>query len=195
MQSLSEVSLQEFQKELTPQAVRAFKIIYSALALGVLFFSFIIFILYTKHINRDAAVNELSYFNILSLINAILIIATITGSKLFYNLQFSMKNLQNYVTKNFNNASGNPLPLTPAQRCLSLIRSAGIMRLAVLESSAFCGLVFTLLAVQTGAAFLSPVYLLNALSIIPMLVAIAVTFPSADKLEGIFESKIKNTTN
>lgn len=195
MQSLSEVSLQEFQKELTPLAIRTFRIIYSALAAGVLFFLLIIFIMYTKHISLEANIDDLSYFNTLSLVNAVLIIVTFISSSFFYNRQFSKKNLQNSVTKDILDPKGNQLNLTPAQKCLSLIRTAAIIRIAPLEGSAFFGMVFTLLAVQNGVADLSPVYLLNALSVIPMLITVAATFPSTERLEKIFEEKIQGANN
>jgi hypothetical protein len=79
----------------------------------------------------------------------------------------------------------------PAQKCLSLIRTAAIIRMTMLEGSAFFGLVITMLIVKNGTGILEPIYYANVLSIIPLLFCIALTFPTAEKLEKIFKENIR----
>ena len=110
---------------------------------------------------------------------------------MLFDKQFSENNLVNALTKDFKDQEGNSLNLSPAQRCISLIRTASLVRVATMEGAAFFGLVTTMTVATSGVGNIENAYYLNASSILPLLAYIAMRFPNAERIEDIFKVKIQ----
>ena len=72
---------------------------------------------------------------------------------------------------------------------LAAIRSAGLLRLALLEGTALFGLVVCLLAALGGALREQPLYWLNALSALAFLAYAALSFPTRERVETFFAER------
>lgn len=193
MQSLSEVSLVEFREALTPTSVRTSQIIHVALGAGVLvFFSCVLFI-YSHQPIVQPDESEVSFVNVLTLVHLVFAMAAIFAGKLLAHQQFSESNLQQAVSRDFTDKQGEITANTSAEKCVLVIRTASILRLATLEGAAFFGLTVTMVAVMNGVLPADPVYFCNLASVIIVLAYIATTFPTADRFESIFQSRIRKS--
>lgn len=193
VQSLSEVSLSDFKQALTQEQIRTLQIIFSMMAAGVLLFAFIVLL---AHLYRASMFSDPSWIqgmNVMSIVNAAVAIIAFASGKLVADKQFSDSNLAKAVAKNYTNREGNSMNLTEAQKCVMIIRIAFIIRIATMEQAAFFGLIATLVAITNGVGIVEPIYFLNAVSALPVLIYIAINFPSSERLEEIFITKIKKS--
>jgi hypothetical protein len=190
MTSLREVSTMEFRESLTPSAVRVSQVIYFALAAGAALFMLIVIVLYFQHSDGEVAGENYSLLNTLTIVHTLFAILMWTFSRQMFERQFSDENLGRAGNETFADKTGSPIILTPAQQCMSVIRTASLVRLATLNGTAFFGLVISILAVTNGSAQNKPVYLLNMASAALFIIYVAATFPNAERLEAIFEKYI-----
>ncbi len=161
------------------------------MAAGVMFFAFVVLLTYLHQAHADPNPSANEGMNALSIINAAIAIFTFAAGNFFANRLFSDGNLARAVTKEFR--EGNSTDLTEAQKCVMLIRAAFLIRIASLEMPAFIGLAFTMAVIAGGAGSVGPAYLLNAVTALPVLIYVAVNFPTAEKLEEIFKTKIQKS--
>lgn len=163
------------------------------MAAGVLLFAFIVLL---AHLYRASMFSDPSWIqgmNVMSIVNAAVAIIAFASGKLVADKQFSDSNLAKAVAKNYTNREGNSMNLTEAQKCVMIIRIAFIIRIATMEQAAFFGLIATLVAITNGVGIVEPIYFLNAVSALPVLIYIAINFPSSERLEEIFITKIKKS--
>jgi len=193
MVSLSEVSLNEFRESLKQKDVRSIQIIYFAIAMGVLSFMLIIYVLYLKQGVVEPNNEILSVLNIMTWFNLLLTFSMIYIGKFVSERQYSKSSLEKAVYKKFPGQILRNVNFTPAQKCLMIIRTASIIRLAALEAPAFFGLVTLILWVFNGEVHNAPIYLVNLLSTVPLFVYVIVNFPNKEKLVEIFQSKIQGS--
>jgi hypothetical protein len=193
MESLSEVTLEEFRESVKPEDVRVLKIIFSTMALGVISFGFIIILLNTNQSQIQPDNDILSTLNIMTWFNMIFTIFMIFIGKYISEKQYSRSNLQKAINKNFKNSKGVIVDMTPARKCIAIIRISSILRLATLESPAFFGLVAVFLLTTNGENRIAPIYYLNFLTALPILFYIAVNFPTSAKIMEIFKTKIQTS--
>ncbi len=194
MQSLSEVNLSDFKQALAQGEVRILRIIFSGLAAGVLFFAFLVFLIYRQRVSADYDPASIQFLNILSIVNIIMTVAAIVIGKLLADRQFSEGNLARAIEKDYKNKAGVSLNLSPAQRCLAIIRAAFILRIAMMEGAAYFGLAIALVVITSGMEAVEPAYLLNAATALPVLRYILINFPSAEKLEEVFKTRIQKSS-
>jgi len=194
MQSLSELSLAEFQEALTPAQIRTSRIVHSALAAGVLVFGLSVLFLYSQTEAADPDADLISTLNLLSLVNVIVAIGSWIAGKIIFERQFSAYNLKAGLTSPVTTPEGRILDMSPGQRCISIIRTAFIIRLALFEGSAFLGLGVAMIAVLRGAAAVDPQYLLNMVTAAVAIVFIGVSFPSKELFERIFQEQFRSDT-
>ena len=187
MTSLREVSTTEFRESLTPSVIRLSQVIYFALAAGATLFALIVIVLYFQHGGGESAGADYSQLNTLTIVHTLIAILMWTFGRSLFEKQFSEENLGRVRNETFADKEGNPIVITPAQQCMSVIRTASIIRLATLEAAAFFGIVVSVVAVTNGAAQDKPVYLLNLASTVLFVGLVAATFPNAERLEATFE--------
>ena len=191
MNSLSEVSLTEFKEALKPETIRVWEIIYLFLAISVLLFAAIVLAVLPNQPNELTGSGILNVVGIMTWINFALLVVMIFVGKYISEKQYSKENLQNAVNKNFTDKGGRIFATTPAEKCLAIIRTSSILRLATLESSAFFGIVIILLLKTNGEGQNAPIYYINIVSVLPLLIYVISTFPTAERLLEIFQTKFQ----
>ena len=170
------VSLDEFKKALTPENVRVMQMI--NLAMGMCTFAFLVVVVVLHFQSLGGAEDgdtEVSLLKMLSLADLVFALMCFTSSKLVYDLVFKV----NRHSKQASTAEG----------CFGIIRTAGIIRLALMEGAAFFGLVVCLLGAIFGQLKEFPIYWLNVLPCLAMIAFIVVSFPSKAGLESVFQDK------
>ncbi len=191
MQSLSEVDYLEFKNALDAASVRVSQIIFIGLGVETFIFILVIFVIFLKQ--HELTYNEemIQTIDILSLLNFLFVISSIGIGKVLYDRQFSEQNLKRAVSKEFKDNEGKILDLSPPKKCIMIIRTASLVRLAIFEGAAFIGLAVTLQVVISGIGSFQQFYYLNALSILPLLGYIILNFPNAERIEEIFRTRIQ----
>ncbi len=195
MTSLSEVTVQEFQAALTPEAVRMFQIVQGAVGMGVAVFLLIVIGMY---VNGSAAAeaapadNPEGLMQAMTLVHFALLAVLLVLSAMLFNAQFSDARLRSGVNLTLNDAKGRPLT-DNGSRCLALMRTAMILRLAMLEGPALFGLVICLLGAMNGFLHTHPLYWVNAASALYFIGYVVQTFPNRQRMEEIFQTRVLKT--
>ena len=103
--------------------------------------------------------------------------------------RFSAERLAAAVRKPLRDSRRRPIN-EPAAKCVAIIRSATILRLVVLDTGVSLGLVTCIVAAWFGVLGEHLGYWLNALSGAWLLGYVVATFPTRERVEGIFVEKI-----
>ncbi|MHB1049273.1 MAG: hypothetical protein ACYC09_04260 [Bacteroidota bacterium] len=173
--SLSE---HEFDRRVTAEQMSVMRIIQGALIAGVTLFAAVVIALFFQ--TPPSSGNDMSAVYQLSLANIVIVFSTIALSRFFAEKLFAASR------------ASVPLPNEDLYaRAITVMRTAMILRMAILESSAFFGLVVALIAVTEGVAHAEPLYLLNLCSSLPLIIAGVKTFPSAESLRNSFTRNFK----
>ncbi|HDP80473.1 MAG TPA: hypothetical protein ENN21_06480 [Spirochaetes bacterium] len=156
---MEKISFQDFQDCLTEGAVRTVQIIYIAIASGATFFLAVVLFLYDKNLPSSPetaqAVQDLAS---LTMIHGAALIAALWLSGFLYRRAFAEKQAL-AVAGRAGTASG----IGP-DGALAVIRTARIIKLAVIEGPAFFGLVICFLGVTGGVIYREPLYWVNLVS-------------------------------
>lgn len=192
MHSLSAVSTTDFQRAVTPEKLRVTRIIFLGLAAGVVMFAGIVGLVYATGVAHRGAADMLGEFKLFSIINlAAAAVLAVTG-RIAFGGQFSSSRLQNVANTEIRDTTGEIRSSSAAEKCVALIRTAWLVRLAIMEGAAFFGLMVTMDAVTSGIAFVEPLLMANMLSAVPLLLFVAVSFPTVERFTNVFESRIQN---
>lgn len=191
MRSLAEVPLHNFQQALTPARLREMRTVYIALGAGVLVFGFVIWNVSTVATGRMPTEDDLGMMMILSIVHVVFALSVYAVSNFIYNLQFRPSRLERTAQEGVYDPRSRRVIEDPAVNCLMIIRVAAVIRLALLEGAAFFGLAICMIGVQRGVMRVEPAYWLNVLSSVVMLAFVAVAFPTKDRVEEIFRTKIQ----
>jgi hypothetical protein len=189
MVSLSEVTTLEFREGLTPSAVRVSQMIHFALAAGTAAADAMSMILYYRGIDLVPTEDALSLVSNLSAIQAAYAVISWFLAKYLFERQFSSSSLADGVSRTYTDKDGHPLHLKPAEKCIGLIRVAWIIRLGVLLSASYFGVVVVIIAAINGVAQTYPEYLLNLVTGVLFLGYVFLTFPTAERIEETYESR------
>ncbi|MBL7996790.1 hypothetical protein JNM05_15595 [bacterium] len=195
MNSLSEVTLSEFQTALTPQNVRVIQIIQGAIGLGVVMFMGVVLFVYssqTMSVDARIANDDYDLINLLTLAHIMIAAGVYTVARVVFNLLLSSSVLRNGVTKVMKDGQGRVID-SPAEKILAIIRSAIIVRLAMLEAPALFGLVICLIGTFNGTIQETPSIWLNAITSLILIGFVILTFPNKEHIEEIFNSRIAGT--
>lgn len=166
----------EFRKSVTPEVVRQFRILWLAISMGVMSFGLIIVFLETAAY-KGAAVDVDAVFN--------LSIAHGVAACILFPLSAIIRDL--ILRKNNPEKTGRPVDSTAA---IALIRTAFIIRAALMEAAAMFGLVVCFMAVTGGATTINFLYWLNSLSAVCMLIYMCREIPSQERIVSAYTQKI-----
>ena len=179
----------EFQQALTQSAVIALKVIQGALGAGIIFFGVVIFVLS----QQTGTWSELPDPSILSLLQILTVAHIVLGlimalaAPIIFKAIVNERKVETFGTRYTGNSIGSDLSV--GEKCLAVIKTGMIVRLAMFESVAFFGLIICFLAVLWGVVGSHPVYLINAGSSLLFIIYIFQTFPTKQRIEGIFKKQ------
>ncbi len=182
--SFQTLSSAQFEAVLTGANVRQMQIVQAALGMGVFTFGIVIAVLYTT-VEAVPTREDIEWIQKLTLVHLLILSGGAAMANILFRSLFSERQLAAAAERKVRDRRGQVLT-DPASKALAHVRSAIILRLAVLEAPALFGLVICLLTVTSGVAAVVPIYLLNALSAAGFIVYVATTFPNKDRLSGIF---------
>jgi hypothetical protein len=195
MNSLYEVTLSEFQSALTTPNIRVLQIIHGAIALGVIMFMGVVIFLFltpTAHPDPRELKDAYDLIKVLTLAHIMIAAGVYTVARVVFNLLLGASALQDGVAKEMKDAQGRAIT-NSGEKLLFIIRSALIVRLAMLEAPALFGLVICLLAVTNGTIYQTSLIWLNAVTALILIGFVSITFPNKERLEEIFNSRIAGT--
>ncbi|MGH1362804.1 MAG: hypothetical protein ACRBF0_04550 [Calditrichia bacterium] len=175
MTDRSPVTREQFSAFVDNNQLKTLQIIYLALAMGVSLFLFVIYFLSTQGGDLPAA--EQSSVPTMTIVHFIVLISAIFLSKLIYEKMYS-------------NIPANVMS-TP-QIIWQKMKTAHIVRLAILEAPVFLGLVTCLIGVQDGFIPEEPIYWINLTSLVVFLAFIALSFPNHDRIIQEFRYRFRN---
>ncbi|OGB66025.1 MAG: hypothetical protein A2Y94_14605 [Caldithrix sp. RBG_13_44_9] len=181
-----EVTIEDFQKVLTPQNIRVLQVIYAALATAVFIFSLIAVSGYFIFQDNYQAADP-SLIGILTVIHFIIFPIIFYISKYLYDYLFQSNRFSRLPE--VSTAGNQNFPLSLAENLLAMIRSSSIVRLALLEIPAMFGLTICFMAALQGVLQQFPFYWINMVSALVFEVIIYIEFPSRQKLEIQFREK------
>lgn len=195
MNSLSEVTLPEFQSALTPQNIRVFQIIQIAIGLGVVMFMGVVLFVYssqTGSMNPAIMKDDYDLIKVLTLAHIMIAAGVYTIARVVFNLLLGPSALQSGVTKAMKDAQGRIIE-SPAEKILIMIRSAIIVRLAMIEAPALFGLIICLIATLNGTIRETPLIWMNMITAWILIGFVILTLPGKGRLEELFTSKMSGT--
>lgn len=167
-------SLEAFSDALQDQDIRTIQIIHIALAMGVLLFTVVVFVLFlTVSSESEPAGSELIWL--------LTILQLVVAGSIYFVARIVFKRQLAAVA-----ASGTKDSLG----YVGSIRTAMIVRLALLEGAALYGLVVCMLAVLNGAMNANPVYWINLAGVVAMLLFVSWNFPTRESIVEIYKTRI-----
>ena len=184
-----QLSLEEFRKQLKPQQVRVFQIISLALGTGVFLFFLIVLGTYwgSSETPGTQESSNLSVIKILTLVHILEAGFLYILSFFLYRFLVSQQQLKK-ILKTPPPAGVDPAT-PPEGRCIGIILTGTLIRLAMFEGTALFGLITCLLGATDGTLRQYPVYWLNLFSLVFMILFVLVTFPTRQRLEDIFQAR------
>lgn len=190
MQSLSDLSTAEFRAALTPERVKIGMIIQAVLAGGASIFFIAVSAIGLFNQPKNPANIDYDMLSTMTIACMVFwLIVYITGIFL-YNSFFKPERLQAAFSSDLFSKNGAPISATPAEKAVSLIGPAMLIRTALLEGAAFFGLASLTIGAQQGALKTVPWIWIDALPWGVLLVWVIISFPTSSRLEKIFETKI-----
>jgi F0F1-type ATP synthase membrane subunit c/vacuolar-type H+-ATPase subunit K len=175
---IQKLSAGDIQKAFTPDFQRIMLIIHLAIATGAASFAGIIIFIYTTSAVSAAGTQNDSTVGLLTKVH--LGIAAV-----FFPLAmclFSMI-IKNKLNKN---------PEMDAMEFLISVRTASIIRLAIMESAAFFGLVVCLMAVSDNIMRENPFYWINAVPAVFLIGFILLNIPDSDRIGRIYSNIVNS---
>jgi F0F1-type ATP synthase membrane subunit c/vacuolar-type H+-ATPase subunit K len=184
---MENVTIDEMKKALSVNAVRVFQIIYIAILLGVTVFLGIILYMYSAGSPFAApAEDTVQQMNIFSLIHAGMFIAGLFISRFLYDLTLKPARAESVMTDR--RVEG----LSGAEKHLAVMRTAMIIRLALLEGPVLFGLVALFMAAVNGVLYHKGIYWANLASYIYLVYFILTDFPTPEKLLEVFKKRLSH---
>ncbi len=181
------VTLTDIQNALTPDYIRVSQIIYFSIIMGVSVFFLIIVFMYLQGTAEETATEEaIASVNRFSLIHGALFAASLFLSGFLYN-----GFLGEHRIESMTGGAGHDDGASVASGYLAAIRTAKIIRIAIIEAAVFFGLVTCFMAVTSRVLYQNPYYWANALSYVIFVVMLLRDFPSREKMTELFRGKLK----
>jgi hypothetical protein len=169
----------QFERALTPDALRMTQIIQLSLMAGSFLFVMIAGFLNLQSSGVPAHRSDEDLFEIFTAISLVLTIVTFVVGQVVFRRIFSVDRL---------NRAGGSLPAEDlARECVILHRLATLARLAILQAGSFFGVVVCIMGILNGLLVRDPKYWVNLLPVFVMLAFGAATFPSRERVVSTFE--------
>jgi hypothetical protein len=184
---IKKISISDIQLALSPNYVRVSQIIYFSIIMGASTFFLIIIFMYLTGSGIDTvSERSIESLNRFTMIHAALFFSGLALSNILYNRLLREDRIDSMpggvkLEESANLASGY----------LAVIRTAKIIRIAVIEMPVFFGLVTCFMAVTNRVVYQYPYYWANALSYIIFIIILIKDFPTKDKLVELFKNKLK----
>jgi hypothetical protein len=191
MNSLADVKSSEFESALTASAMKTLQTVQAAFMMGVLVFTAVIFITYGMHDDSADITDTTEIMNTLSIVHCAIAMGAYAAARFVYEARFKPGQLMRGLQLEPRDASGNITASTPAQKCIAIIRSALILRFALLQTAAFFGLVTCVAGVTSGVMASHPEYWANLISGAVLVTFGLATFPNRERVVRIFEERIR----
>lgn len=183
-----QLSLEEFQNQLKPRQVRVFQIIAFAMGFGVVLFFFIVLGMYLGGSGKDRQdPPDLSLIQILTVVHVFE--ACIVYATGFFVYRFVVSKRQLLKLLHMTSDLDEGRRVFPESRCIGILFTGTIIRLALYEGVALFGLIVCLLSSIEGVLQQHPVYWLNLFSFVFLILYILLTFPTRQRLEDIFQHR------
>lgn len=184
--SIPDITLEEFQKALTPQNIKVLQVIFLALGLAVFIFVMLALIFYAVLPQNEEPTN-VSPIRVLTIVHLLLIPVIFYISKKLYDQLFQGNRFSQLPS---DSAQLQQLSrLTLSENLLAIIRTTSIIRLAMWEALALFGLTICFLGSLQGILQHHPLYWINLISAIVFEMMVFTEFPSRQKLELLFREK------
>lgn len=184
---MQKVSLTDIQHALSDNAVRLFQLVHFAIMAGVTtFFLIVIFMYYFNQGKNETSGVGIETINMLSIIHLLLFITSLKLSGLFYNTTLQQIRVESMLEKSAAMGAQNP-----ADSYIAILRTAKIIKLAVLEAPVFVGLVTCFIGVTNNILHQHPYYWINACSYFIFMYLVIKDFPNREKLLNILKDKFK----
>jgi hypothetical protein len=168
-----------FENALTPGSLQITRIMQLALMIGVLIYSLCVFVIYLQYRDLRADAYAVDIVSMLTLIHLAFLGGALVLGQLLSLRIFSPQGLPAALSE----ADTRRL----AEQVVLRQRTAIIVRLAAIDGAAFFGLAICTVGAINGTLQNAPLYWVNMLSTIVLLVFGAVTFPTRERLVGWFE--------
>jgi len=165
---------------LTDENLRTTIIIRIALMLGIVFFYSAVLLIYALPLHRRAGMLDQETLTLLSMVHVVF-----AAGAVFVAFFLSQRILRKDLLEK---ACSGKTPEDAAQVLLSLHRASTIVMMAPLEGGAFFGGVICMLAVTNGILAEYPLYWLNALSGIVVVMVGMITFPTRERILARLEA-------
>jgi F0F1-type ATP synthase membrane subunit c/vacuolar-type H+-ATPase subunit K len=178
MELRGQISRTAFEAALTPAQVMTSQLVQGALMMGVVLFSLGVAFFHSQAPLVEPGEAETDTVRLLSFIHLGLLVVNVGVSHFLAQRVFSPEAL--------NGVPGSKDVHALAEKAVMQQRSAMVIRMALIEGSAFFGLVICMLGVSNGVFRVAPEYWINLLSPF-MLVAFGIaTFPTKERLVSWF---------
>lgn len=170
-----------FEAALTPAHVMTSQIIQGAMISGVMAFALAVAFMYTRSAMLEPGETDLDTVRTLTVVHFIFLVANVGSSLFFTQRLFSPEGMRDALAADDAQSA--------AKRCVLQQRTALIVRLAVLEGSAFFGLAVCMIGAMNGVLRVTPAYWVNLLSPFLLISYGIATFPSRERLVAWFEER------
>ena len=182
------ISRTEFEKSLGPETLRGSQIIHIALAFGVTIFFVVVLVLYSfgsPQSEPDEGLIRMLCMALMVMAISAYGVAFLRYKKVITKISFSepFVSTEGRVYKNVGDIF------------VVRLRTAQIIRLALFEGVAFFGLVICILSVQNGLLYEQPIYWAAALPALVVVLLVAQTFPTKERMVAEFEAYQQLSSN
>jgi hypothetical protein len=178
MTPTSTPTLKDSRKALTDSDVKTLQVVAATMGLGVLTFVVVVVGLYLGPMSERRA-DGLGILPVLTIVSMAVFLACLPLSAILG---------RTLVSRALATASGEDLPV----RGVQALRTATVVRLALLEAAAILGVMVCLLGTLTGALRNAPLYWVNLLPAAVFLMILMLTFPGRARLEQAVEDGLRN---
>jgi hypothetical protein len=189
------LSSTEFATHLTPGQLRTGMIIQVALVLGSLSFLMVVLLLTFTGRQQPANPGLLDMLTTFTIANLIAFVVFAGIGNLLYRSRLRPARLQSEFEGESPDRRGNLVGGALVDKVIGIIRSAMILRTALLEAAAFLGLMVLMFAATEGVLLSTQWLWLNLIPVAGLCIFVASTFPTAGRLQHIYETHFLHTSH
>ncbi len=176
--NIQKLSARDIQNAFNPEFQRSMLIIHLAIAAGVASFAGIILFIYMTSAVSPAGVLNDSTVGLLTKLHLGMVAVLFPLAMYLFSVI-----IKNKMYKN---------PEMDAVEFLTGVRTASIIRLAIMESAAFFGLIVCLIAVIDNIMRENPFYWINTVSAVFVIGFILLNIPNSDRIGRIYSNMVNS---